>query len=87
MGYPTGAVYRLLLLTGLRLNEAAQISWPEVQGDIIVIPASRTKGREGKAREHLVPLSSAAQEIIASLPRIKNGPFLFSLSAASGHWR
>jgi integrase len=81
MGYPTGAVYRLLLLTGLRLNEAAQLSWPEVQGDIIVIPASRMKGREGKAREHLVPLSSAAQEIIASLPRIKNGPFLFSLSA------
>jgi hypothetical protein len=39
------------------------------------------KGLEGKAREHLVPLSSAAQEIIASVPRIKNGPFLFSLSA------
>ena len=78
MGYPTGAVYRLLLLTGLRLNEAAQISWPELQGDTIVIPASRMKG---KAREHLVPLSSAAQEIIASLPRIKNGPFLFSMSA------
>jgi hypothetical protein len=39
------------------------------------------KGREGKAIEHLVPLSSAAQEIIASLPRIKNGPFLFSFNA------
>ena len=39
------------------------------------------KGREGKAREHLVPLSSAAREVIASLPRIKNGPFLFSLKA------
>jgi integrase len=81
MGYPAGSVYRMLLLTGLRLNEAAQISWPEVQGDTIVIPASRMKGREGKAREHLVPLSSAAQEIIASLPRIKNGPYLFSQSA------
>ena len=81
MGYPAGAVYKLLLLTGLRLNEAAQISWPEVQGNAIVIPASRMKGREGKAREHLVPLSSAAQEVIASLPRIKNGPFLFSMRA------
>ena len=59
MGYPTGSVYRMLLLTGLRLNEAAQISWPEVQGNIIVIPASRMKGREGKAREHLVPMSAA----------------------------
>jgi integrase len=81
MGYPAGSVYRLLLLTGLRLNEAAQLSWPEVQGSAIVIPASRMKGKEGKAREHLVPLSSAAQEVIASLPRIKNGPFLFSMSA------
>jgi integrase len=35
MGYPTGSVYRLLLLTGLRLNEAAQISWPEIQGNAI----------------------------------------------------
>ena len=60
MGYPTGSVYRMLLLTGLRLNEAAQISWPEVQGNTIVIPASRMKGREGKAREHLVPMSAAA---------------------------
>jgi integrase len=47
MGYhPAGAVYRTLLLTGLRLNEAAQISWAEVQGDTIVIPASRMKGKE-----------------------------------------
>ena len=68
MGYAAGSVYRLLLLTGLRLNEAAQISWPEVQGSTITIPASRMKGREGKAREHLVPLSSAAQEVIASVP-------------------
>jgi integrase len=69
------------VLTGLRLNEAAQISWPEVQGDTIVTPASRMKGREGKAREHLVPMSAALREVIASVPRIKNGPFLFSMSA------
>jgi len=81
MGYPVGSVYRTLLLTGLRLNEAAQISWPEIQGDTIVIPASRMKGREGKAREHLVPMSAALREVIASVPRIKNGPYLFSMSA------
>jgi integrase len=81
MGYPAGSVYRTLLLTGLRLNEAAQISWPEIQGNAIVIPASRMKGREGKAREHLVPMSAALREVIASVPRIKNGPFLFSLKA------
>ena len=47
----------------------------------IVIPASRMKGREGKAREHLVPMSAALREVIASVPRIKNGKFLFSMSA------
>jgi hypothetical protein len=81
MGYPVGAVYRTLLLTGLRLNEAAQISRLEVQDNVITIPASRMKGREGKAVEHRVPLSSTAQEVIAALPHIKNAPFLFSMSA------
>src|SRR4051812_9548500 len=81
MGNPVGAVYRMLLLTGLRLNEAAQLSWSEVQGNVLIIPASRMKGRAGKAVAHQVPLSSAAQDLIASLPRIKSAPFLFSMSA------
>jgi integrase len=38
------------------------------------------KGRNGFAREHLVPLSSAAQDIIALLPRTKGGPYLFSFN-------
>ena len=80
MKYPTGPVYRMLLLTGLRLNECAALSWREVQGDIIVIPPERMKAKDGKAVEHLVPITSAIQEVIASLPRIKNGKYLFSLS-------
>jgi integrase len=80
MQYPLGPVYRMLLLTGLRLNEAAQLSWPELNGDIIIVPPERMKAKDGKAVEHLVPLSSAAREIVASLPRVKNGPYLFSLS-------
>jgi hypothetical protein len=54
MGYPVGSVYRTLLLTGLRLNEAAGISWSEIHGDTIVVPASRMKGKDGKAVEHQV---------------------------------
>ena len=75
MGYPLGSLYRMLLLTGLRLNECAKLSWSEVHGDTIIIPASRMKGKNGRAREHLVPLSSAAQEIITSLPRLKGGKY------------
>ena len=57
------------------------MSWPEVGADVITIPASRMKGREGKAVEHLVPITQALREVIASLPRIKNGKFLFSYKA------
>jgi len=81
MKHPVGSLYRMLLLTGLRLNEAAHLSWPEVHGDSIVIPASRMKGRKGTAREHLVPLSSTAQEVIASVPRYRGAPFLFTFNA------
>ena len=79
MPYPTGPVYRMLLLTGLRLNECAALSWHEVQGDLLAIPAERMKGKNATALEHLVPLSSLAQEVVASLPRHRG--FLFSLSA------
>ncbi len=58
-----------LQATGLRLNEAAGLSWPEVQGDVIIIPPSRTKAKDGKAHEHLVPITAAIQEVIGSLPR------------------
>jgi integrase len=80
MGYPTGPAYRALLLTGLRLNECAALSWPEVQGDVIIVPPERMKSKDGRAVEHLVPITAAIQEVISSLPRIKGGKYLFSLS-------
>jgi integrase len=57
MEYPVGLLYRLLLLTGLWLNEAARLSWSEIHGDTIVIPAARMKGRDATAREHPAPSS------------------------------
>ena len=88
MKYPVGPVYRMLLLTGLRLNEAAGISWPEVHGDAIIIPAARMKGKDGKAREHLVPLSSAAagSHRIAAALSGRHVPVL-AQRRASGRWR
>jgi integrase len=83
MEYPTGPVYRMLLLSGLRLNECAQLSWKEVEDDIITIPPERMKAKDGTAVEHLVPVTSAMQEIIASLPRVRGGKYLFSLSAGA----
>src|SRR5262245_11514190 len=80
MPYPYGPLYRLLLLTGLRLNEVADAQWSEIdlQKKIWVVPASRMKGKESRAREHAVPLTPEILQILESLPRFKHGDYLFS---------
>jgi integrase len=55
-----GAVLKLLLLTGQRANEIAQLRWAEIDDDQIVLPAERTKND----RAHIVPLSEAAKAIL-----------------------
>jgi len=60
---------RLLILTGQRLREIADLSWSEVDLDraIITLPPSRTKNH----REHIIPLSAPALEILKG--RARNG--------------
>jgi hypothetical protein len=43
MPYPAGPVYRLLVLTALRLNEAADGSWPEFNPAVVRALRSRKK--------------------------------------------
>jgi integrase len=86
MPYPVGPVYRLLCLTALRLNEAADATWNEinVREGIWIIPASRMKGKDGgkkQARAHAVPLTADIRAVIESLPRFNGGDFLFSTTA------
>lgn len=78
--YPFRQVYRLLILTGLRLGEVANASWPEfnLKDRTWVIPASRMKGVDGKARDHMVPLTDAMLAILDELPRFKRGDYLFT---------
>jgi integrase len=59
------AAIRLLLLTGARVSEVAEMRWAEIQGDEWHIPASRTKGK----RDHLIPLTPRALAIIHAQPR------------------
>ncbi|RWN26418.1 MAG: site-specific integrase [Mesorhizobium sp.] len=81
------SVYRLLLLTGQRLNDIAQASWSEVdlEKKVLTIQAARFKSE----RDHAVPLTDDAVEIIKALPRWKKCPWLFSLDgehvATIGH--
>jgi integrase len=82
---PFNAVVRMLLLTGCRRDEVGGMRWPEVDGDMWMIPSARYK----TGVDHEVPLSSAATALLASIPR--QGSFVFTLSGTrpiagySGH--
>ncbi|CAH2400502.1 site-specific integrase [Mesorhizobium ventifaucium] len=82
VGAVEASVYRLLLLTGQRLNDIARASWSEIDLDkkVLTIPAARFKSD----RDHAVPLTDDAVEIIKGLPRFgkKNDSWLCSLDGA-----
>jgi integrase len=89
MGYPIGPLYRLLLLSGLRLNEAADASPHELDYSRAAwtIPADRMKGKNATARPHVVPLTKDIRELFESLPQFENARFVFSTTfGASPVW-
>jgi integrase len=69
-----GDIVKLLILTGCRREEIAQLRWSEVdlERGIISLPPDRTKNH----RPHTVPLSGTARAIIEG--RVSNGrPLVF----------
>src|SRR5262249_40666079 len=80
MGYPLGPLYRALMLTGLRLSEACEAQWSEIDLSkrLWLIPADRMKKTGTAAKPHLVPLTDELVEIFEALPRFDGGPFVFS---------
>jgi integrase len=67
---PFGPFLQLLVLTGQRRSEVAEMTWGEVDLDAAewVIPAARSKNGEA----HVVPLSERAVAILRAVPRIKS---------------
>src|SRR5262249_47206081 len=63
-----------LLLTGERLNEVAGMRDSELDGEMWGLPGDRTKNK----LPHQVPLPPLAMEIIESVPRIENCPYVFT---------
>jgi integrase len=80
MGYPYGPVFRLLILTGQREREAAEMGWSEVDFDkrLWTIAAERMKGD----RAHEVPLAPAAVALLEAQPRWKGG-FAFTTTGGT----
>jgi integrase len=73
---PFGALFKLLLLTGCRLNEVARMEIGELSNDdaIWTIPSSRIKNH----RIHVVPLSQSTQTILSAVKRSPDCRFIFS---------
>jgi integrase len=71
----TRLAMRLMLLTFVRTGELIGARWAEIDLERAEwkIPAARTKSR----REHLVPLSTQAIEVLRTLEEIRRGDLLF----------
>jgi integrase len=62
-----GTIVRLLILTGQRRSEIAELRWSEVdlERPALNLPAERTKNK----RPHVVPLAPTARELLVEWPR------------------
>lgn len=65
------AAIRLLVLTGCRRSEILGLRWDDVELD-----AGELRLRDSKTGARMVPLSPAAAEVIAELPRIPGNPWV-----------
>jgi integrase len=82
IGYPYGPLYRLLVLTALRLNEVcgAQRNEFDLTAQLWTISPERMKKVKGGAKPHVVPLTTEMLDVLRNLPRFATGDFLFSHS-------
>jgi integrase len=73
---PFGQLIKLLLLTGCRLNEVAQMEASELSHDRATwtISGTRTKNH----RTHVVPMAPLAQDMVAELERRSDCKFMLS---------
>ncbi len=64
---PFNGIVRMLILTGQRREEVADMTWSELSNDLSTwtIPASRAKN----GATHIVPLSAPAQDLLRNVPR------------------
>jgi integrase len=76
MGYPFGAICRMLLLTGQRHHEVSGASWAEfdLQNGLWTISEERFKSE----LPHAVPLTQPVLDLLARAPRFQSGNHVFS---------
>jgi len=67
---------RLLVLTGQRRSEVGGLRWAEIDlpSATWTLPSERSKN----SREHAIPLSTAAVDILTELPKVDGAPFVLT---------
>lgn len=74
VGYPFGPIVQLLILSGQRRSEIANLRREWIKDDLIEIPAEFYKTR----KPHVIPLSQKMQAIMSAQPIWNEGDFIFS---------
>jgi integrase len=74
-----GYFVRFILLTAARRSEAADMIDAELSGDDWIIPGNRYKNK----LDHVVPLSKAARDLLAQMPRFKGVKYIFTTGTAA----
>ena len=79
--YPFGPLYKVLLLTGQRLNEVAGMSWTEIDFDnaIWTIPSERAKNKSS----HLVHLSTPVMKELNALYEFSSSELVFTTTGST----
>lgn len=83
---PYRQLYRLLILTGLRLSEVREATWGEfdLKKKVWTIPAERMKAKKNKGREHRVPLTRHMLAVLGELAQgASSSDFVLSFDGGS----
>jgi integrase len=78
--------HRFIALTGVRKIEALGAKWAEfdLANAAWTIPASRMKGRRGRAVDHVVALAPQAVEVLEAARRLRRNEFVFPSRVGGG---
>lgn len=80
-GYPFGDCMKLLILSGQRRAEVAEMRWSEIDFEkrLWTLPSQRAKN----GRQHTVPITDAMLEVLRGVPRFLKSDFVFTTTGKS----
>lgn len=68
---PVVSAFRLLILTGCRLNEIRMLKWEFVKPGYLVLPDSKTGPRR-------IPVTPEIEAVLAEIPEIEGNPYIIT---------